>query len=365
VLETALKEYWSGRLPPKLKQESKDDAGAPVNLLKTKPYYVTKWGAAYLGDSFKLLKEIPDQKIDLILTSPPYPLVRQKPYKHEFDFVEASKYVKWFSPFAREIHRILRPRGSLVLNLGSSWNLGVPTKSLYYFELLIDLCKNKGFSLAQDFYWYNTAKFPSPAEWTNIKRVRAKDAVDPIWWLSKDPKGRTTSKNTRVLTRYSDSMRKLLRDKKYDAGRRPSGYVVSPTSFLRRHRGAIPPNLLKIPHSDDSQEDQEEVPTNLLQMPNTASNGSYMANCKAYGFEVNPARFPVGLPQFFIRFLTSRKTHIILDPFSGSNTTGFAAESLGRRWIAMEISEEYIQGSRFRFFTPEKLGLPPMKEDSS
>ena len=312
-------------------------------MLERRPYYTTEWGAAYHGNALELLKEIDDEQIDLVFTSPPFALTRQKNYKHPPDFVNASKYIEWFTPFAQEIHRVLKKNGSLVLNIGSAWNPNMPTKSLYHFELLLDLCKNQKFSLAQDFYWYNTAKFPSPAEWTNIRRVRVKDAVDPIWWLSKDPQGKTTARNTRVLVKYSESMKTLLKTKKYDAGHRPSGYDVSPTSFLKKHRGAISPNL--------------------LQFANTASNGPYMSNCKKYHIEVNPARFPPALADFFIRFLTSKEDQVILDPFSGSNTTGYVAQKLNRRWVAFEISEEYIKGSQFRFYTPEELGFAVPPED--
>jgi DNA modification methylase len=76
-----------------------------------------------------------------------------------------------------------------------------------------------------------------------------------------------------------------------------------------------------------------------------------MSNCKRHGL-VHPARFPVSVPEFFIRFLTTRKSQIVLDPFAGSNSTGYAAEKLGRKWIGIEKSDEYLKGSMFRFFRP-------------
>jgi site-specific DNA-methyltransferase (cytosine-N4-specific) len=288
-----------------------------------------------------------DETIDLIVTSPPFALQRQKRYGLAPDFVDAKDYQRWFLPIARQFHRVLKKDGSLVLHIGGSWNPGYPTKSLYNFELLLELCKNESFSLAQDFYWFNPAKMPSPIEWTNVRRIRVKDAVEPIWWLSKDPRGKTKARNTRVLTPYTESMLKLLRRGKYDAGHRPSGYVVSPKGFLRRNRGAIPPNILPFP--------------NLLPFANTGSNGSYLSNCKKYVVPVNPARFPIEIPEFFIRLLTTRKSQVVLDAFAGSNSTGFAAEKLGRRWLAFERSEDYLKGSMFRFYEPEKARLmwPP------
>jgi site-specific DNA-methyltransferase (cytosine-N4-specific) len=299
-------------------------------------YYATKWGAAYHGDALELLPRVNDGRVDLVVTSPPFALVRQKLYGHRFDQIDSERYVEWFRPFAKHFYRILKPFGSLVIHIGGSWNAGRPTKSLYHFELLLSLCREMKFSLAQDFYWFNPAKLPSPAEWVTIRRIRVKDAVDPVWWLCKDPDGKTKANNTRVSWEYSESMLKLFKRAKYNAGIRPSGYNVSPTGFLSHHKGAIPPNLLPI--------------------SNTGSNGSYLRNCREYGVEVNPARFPVALPEFFINFLTDAKD-IVLDPFAGSNTTGFACEKLQRRWLAFEIYEEYLRGSKFRFLTPAELGL--------
>jgi hypothetical protein len=150
----------------------------------------------------------------------------------------------------------------LVIHIGGAWNAGKPTKSLYHFELLLALCKDLRFSLAQDFYWFNPAKLPSPAEWVTVRRIRAKDAVDPVWWLCKDPQGKTKANNTKVIWEYSESMLRLFKRARYNAGNRPSGYDISPTSFLKQHKGAIPPNLL--PFS------------------NTESNGSYLRNCRKY-----------------------------------------------------------------------------------
>ncbi|MDG6921028.1 MAG: site-specific DNA-methyltransferase [Nitrososphaerota archaeon] len=307
---------------------------------KTAPYYHTVKGAAYLGDALQLLETVRDETIDLIVTSPPFALVFQKRYKLAPDFVDAQHYLDWFMPIAREFHRVLKKDGSLVLHLGGSWNPAYPTKSLYNFEVLTELCKNDYFSLAQDFYWFNPAKMPSPIEWTNVRRIRVKDAVEPIWWLSKDSKGRTKARNTRVLIEYTKSMLKLLERGSYSSGQRPSGYNISRAGFLHKNRGAIPPNLVPYP--------------NMLPFSNTESNGAYLSNCKKYDM-VHPARFPIMVPEFFIRFLTTRKSQVVLDAFAGSNSTGYAAEKLGRKWLAFEKSEEYLKGSMFRFFGPREV----------
>ena len=98
---------------------------------------------------------------------------------------------------------------------------GSPTRSLYQYELLIRLCKM--FHLAQDFYWFNPSRLPTPAEWVTIKRTRVKDAVNPIWWLSKSE--HPQADNRQVLRPYSKSMKRLLRDG-YDVAMRPSQHEI-------------------------------------------------------------------------------------------------------------------------------------------
>ncbi|HBH00360.1 MAG TPA: site-specific DNA-methyltransferase [Candidatus Rokubacteria bacterium] len=285
-----------------------------------KPYYKTELGVAYLGDSLDFLPLIETESINLIVTSPPFALKRKKEYGN----VDAHEYVDWFLPFAKEFWRILRSDGSFVLDIGGSWSPGLPTKTLYNFELLIRLCRDVGFHLAEDFYWLNPAKLPSPAEWVNVRRIRVKDAIDPVWWLSKTPFPKAD--NREILKPYSKSMEDLLA-KGYKAKLRPSGHDIS-TKFSNNRGGAIPSNLLTI--------------------ANTESNSYYLRACRAAGLKPHPARYPLALPEFFVKFLTN-KNDVVLDPFGGSNITGECCEKLGRRWLAFELSEEYLQGSKFRF----------------
>ena len=291
-----------------------------------KPYYGTKLGRAYMGDSLDLLKLIPDESINLVITSPPFALRRKKQYGN----VSHEKYIDWFMPFAREIRRVLRKDGSFVLDIGGVWNKGEPTRSLYHFKLALALCEDgKLFKLAQEFYWYNPAKLPAPAEWVNIRRIRVKDAVNPVWWMSKlaYPK----ASNRRVLSPYKQSMLKLFRNG-YNAGSRPSEHNIS-DKWGRDNGGAIPPNILNI--------------SNLLSASNTKSFDGYLESCRKLGIKVHPARFVEFVPEFFVKFLTT-PGDVVLDPFSGSNVVGAIAEKLQRRWLSFELSEEYLRGSFFR-----------------
>lgn len=283
--------------------------------------YETRFGKAYHADALDVLKRMEDNSVSLVLTSPPFALIRRKAYGN----VSAEEYIEWFWPFAQEIYRVLRPEGSFVLEIGGAWNSGSPTRSLYQYELVIRLCRM--FHLAQDFYWFNPSRLPTPAEWVTIKRTRVKDAVNPIWWLSKTENPQAD--NRQVLKPYSKSMKRLLRDG-YDVAMRPSQHEIGP-HFGRDNGGAIPPNLMSI--------------------PNTRSNEIYLRRCKAAGVAPHPARFPAEVPDFFVRFLT-QPGQMVFDPFAGSNTVGAAAEALERHWISSEINESYVEGSRFRFEGP-------------
>ena len=284
------------------------------------PYYQTDLVAAWLGDSRELLTSVSDAAVNLIITSPPFALTRKKEYGNE----SAEDYVEWFMDFAREFKRILAPDGSLVIDLGGAYLPGRPVRALYQFELLIRMCKELGFNLAQEFFHYNPSRLPSPAEWVTVRRVRVKDAVNVVWWLSisENPK----ANNRAVLKPYSDSMKQLLKTG-YKAKVRPSGHEIT-DKFSRDNNGAIPPNL--------------------LELANTESNSAYLRRCKEAGIKPHPARFPAEFPRFFIDFLTDAGD-VVLDPFAGSNTTGQAAEMSGRQWLAFEIDETYLHGSIYRF----------------
>jgi len=314
------------------------------SIANFKPYFSTKMGNAYLGDSLAILPEIQSQSIDLICTSPPFALERKKAYGN----VAESEYVAWFMKFAKEFRRILKPRGSLVVDIGGAWIKGQPVRSLYHFQLVIDLCKpveegGCGFNLAQELYWYNPAKLPTPAEWVTVRRERVKDAVDTVWWLSLDEHPKAD--NRRILKAYSDSQRKLMVNG-YRAKKRPSGHDIS-TKFGKDNKGAIPPNLIN-GLDDTSHKMGDLVPVNLIVAANTSSMDAYLRACRVHNIKPNPARFPPALPEFVIGLCTE-KGDVVLDPFAGSNMTGYVAEQMGRHWIAIELNEEYLKGAKFRF----------------
>lgn len=289
--------------------------------------YASPLGTQLVGDSRALLAELPPDTVDLIVTSPPFALLREKTYGNK----DQSEYVDWLVDFGRAARRVLKDSGSFVLDMGGAYQKGRPVRSLYQFRTLLRLCDDVGFQLAEEFYWHNPAKLPSPIEWVNKRKIRVKDSVNTVWWLSKSDWPKADVRN--VLAPYSDRMKKLIANPEsfYRPKDRPSGHDIG-SSFATDNGGAIPPNL--------------------LQFPNTESNSAYLRACKALGRDGHPARFPLDLPAFFIRFLTE-PGDLVVDIFSGSNTTGRAAEDLERRWIAIEERLDYAALSATRFVAPD------------
>lgn len=298
----------------------------PKRLIRS--FHKTAFGEMIWGDSRAyLFNGAKANSVDLIMTSPPFGLVRKKSYGNE----DADEYCNWFRPFAEGFKRVLKDDGSLVIDIGGAWVPGQPTRSLYHFKLLIMLVEEYGFHLCQEHYWWNPAKLPTPAEWVNVRRVRVKDAVNTVWWLSKTPFPKAN--NRRILAPYSKSMQDLLRNG-YVAKLRPSGHDIS-SKFQKDNGGSVPPNLLAI--------------------ANTESTSRYQEYCRDNNIPIHPARFPPQLPEYFVRFLTD-KGDTVLDPFGGSCVTGAVAEALGRKWVCCEMSEEYLNGALARF-TPRPAPL--------
>ena len=292
-------------------------------FIKPTEIYRTRFGRAVLTRAEDYLTELPENSVDLIITSPPFALLRQKAYGN----LDQSEYVDWLVSFGPLVRRVLKDTGSFVVDLGGAYQRGVPCRSLYNFRVLLRLCDEHGFNLAEEFFWHNPSKLPSPIEWVNKRKIRAKDSVNTVWWLSKSENPKANVSN--VLAPYSERMKLLIKDPAsfYTPKERPSGHDIS-NRFGKDNGGAIP--------------------SNLLQYPNTESNSIHIRLCKANGISPHPARFPKALPEFFIKFLTD-PSDTVLDIFAGSNTTGEAAESLERQWIALECDFDYVIGSAFRF----------------
>jgi site-specific DNA-methyltransferase (cytosine-N4-specific) len=261
-------------------------------------------------------------RVNLIFTSPPFPLNRKKRYGNE----TGDAYIRWLCAFGPLFKKMLTPDGSIVVEVGNSWEPGKPVMSTLAMRALLEFQSKNNLHLCQEFIWHNPAKLPSPAQWVNIERSRVKDSFTKLWWMA--PRQKPKANNRRVLKQYSDAMKGLLKRGTYNAGKRPSEHNISASAFLRDNGGAIP--------------------SNVLTCANTQSGDAYQTYCRQKKLDLHPARMPSELAKFFIKFLTE-PGDIVLDPFGGSNTTGAAAEELKRFWISIEASEVYIKGSRGRF----------------
>lgn len=383
------------------------NSNSPVtDLLDVDPVYNTNLGAAFNGDSRDLLAQLPDDAIDLVVTSPPFALQHKKEYGNE----NQGSYNDWFLSFIPEIKRVLQPHGSLVIEIGGAYKRGFPERSNYQFELLNRLLDpgEGGMHLAQDFYWYNPAKLPNPIEWVNIRKIRASDAVTHIWWLSPEINKDSAVKegehpypeasNQRVLQDYSESQQQIFESGEFNHGKRSSGWNIGSEGFTNENEGSIPDNLVNGAPVESVLEALDEVALedfisqmsadpiedltagdllrflgmggpiadNMIEASNTASNTHYLKMCRQFGADAHPARFPRQIPEFFIDFLTPNPPYddwdrglldrpIVLDIFAGSNITGQIAEFKDRYWLAFERERKYVEISQFRFLTEEEI----------
>lgn len=304
----------------------------------SKAIYQTRLGAMYCGESEKVLESARFKamrgKAQLVFTSPPFPLITEKSYGNH----RGEQYIEWLASFAKPLRRMVKPNGSIVLEIGNVWEPGKPVMSTVVLRALLKFLEEGGLHLCQEFVWYNSAKLPSPAQWVNVTRSRVKDAFSRVWWMS--PSETPKADNRRVLRPYSPSMKRLIKTGRYNGGGRPSHHQIGEQSFKRDNGGAIPPNVIGA--------DDVESLHSLLKASNTRSTEQYQLFCRKNELPTHPARMPTELAEFFVKFLTD-EDDLVIDPFAGSNTTGAAAESLGRRWASIEANWMFAAPSISRF----------------
>ena len=226
--------------------------------------YKTALGRSVLGKAEDVLQTRRfagdlDRQVDLIFTSPPFPLNRKKKYGNE----QGEAYIDWLADFALLFKKVLKRKGSIVLELGNAWEAGRPVMSTLTLKALLAFLERGEFTLCQQFVWYNPARLPSPAQWVNVERIRVKDAYTHLWWMALTD--RPHADNRQVLTEYSDSMKKLLERQSYNTGKRPSEHHIGEKSFLKNNAGAIP--------------------SNLITLANTQASSDYLNYCRAHDLQ--------------------------------------------------------------------------------
>jgi len=312
--------------------------------------HATEHGVYVIGDSLKLLSseayEFLHGKVDLIMTSPPFPLNKKKSYGN----LQGEAYLEWFAQMGPIFTRLLSDTGSVVIELGNSWEPGRPVQSLLHLEALMSLVKQPGseLRLIQQCINHNPSRLPSPAQWVTVERCRLVDSFTHVWWLAKTDT--PNADNRRVLRPYSRAMKNLLKRGAYNSGKRPSNHSVTEGSFLKDQGGAIAHDVIEVKPINP---DREYRPPDILSLANTASNDAYHRICKQRGITPHPARMHPGLAAFFIQFLTEANG-LVVDPFAGSNTTGFVAEMLGRSWLSFDVNDAYADHSKVRFDAREE-----------
>lgn len=284
-------------------------------------------------------------KVNLILTSPPFPLNHKKSYGN----LSGQAYLNWIRRLVPKLSQLLAPDGSIVVEIGNSWEPGRPIQSLLHLKVLMAFVEapRSHLRLCQQFVCYNPARLPSPAQWVTVDRIRTTDSFTHVWWMARTdyPK----ADNKRVLRPYSPDMLQLIRNGKYNDGKRPSEHHIKPKSFLSNRGGSIAHNFFELaqlePHRD------VRLP-NAFSFSNTASNDHYSRLCRKMDITPHPARMPIGMAAFFVQFLTE-PGDLVFDPFAGSNTTGAVAASLSRRWLSIDVNSNYAKHSKLRFSKPK------------
>ncbi|WP_200926414.1 site-specific DNA-methyltransferase [Pedobacter sp. Leaf41] len=327
--------------------------------MNSTPTYKSNKGILIQGNSIDLLANGAELdylkgKVNLIVTSPPFPLNNKKQYGNE----KGEEYKEWFIKLAPIFSELLADDGSLVIEIGNAWEPERPVQSLLHLECLFGLVKHPtaNLRLIQEFICYNPSKLPSPAQWVTVNRFRTVDSYTHVWWIAKSdlPK----ADNSKVLRPYSKSMLKLLKTQKYNAGKRPSEHQISEKGFLKDNGGSISHNFFEMENLDEKRD--VRLPHSVLSFSNTNSNDYFLKTCRGKGITPHPARMSGGLINFFTQFLTD-ENDLVLDPFSGSNTTGYCAEKLNRKWVSFEIKDEYVEQAILRFSEPNfKSPLKPL-----
>ena len=251
------------------------------------------------GDALDLLHQLPNDAVDFIVTSPPYADNRGGPYAG----VPIDQYVSWFTPYATELLRVLKPDGSFILNIKERAANG--ERQTYVLELILEM-KRQGWYWIEEYIWHKKNCYPG--KWTN----RFRDAWERCLHFTKDKQFRMYQDEVMVPVGEwaTTRLRKLSEtDKRRDESRVGSGFGKNVSNWLNR---------------------DFVYPTNVLHMATESGNRGHSAS------------FPISLPTWFIK-LFSREGDLVLDPFMGVGTTAIVAMRLQRHWIGAEISADYYQ----------------------
>lgn len=266
--------------------------------LRDEASVTTDLGALIIGDCIDTLRQVPDDTIDLVITSPPYD---GQPRYGNGERYERDWFEDVFLKVTSEVLRTLKPNGSFVLNYRSRRRNG--ERGTLQYELVLWL-REQGFHFAEDFVWGKPS--PPPGRW----KAHLKDAVEFCFQFTKSDSWQFFPEHCLTEARWDrrDVERRKRLPHNYERVNEPSGQG--------RRRVQAGPDMVR--------------PSTLLRL-----EPEFLPNPTEH-----PARFPVALPTFFINLLTQPKD-LVFDPFAGTCTTAVAAEQLGRRWLVTELDASY------------------------
>lgn len=303
------------------KEQTLTPAPAGVALLA----YSTRLGLALWSDCAMLQRV--DEPIALCVTSPPYPLRQPRAYGNP----TAQDFSDFITVALEPVVRTLLPGGSIALNLSNDiFEPGSPARSLYLERLTISLHERLGLQLMDRLVWHNPSKPPGPMQWASRTRQQLNVGYEPVLWFTNDPKA-CFADNRRVLQPHSERHARFVAmgGHQHDRSHSDGAYRKRPGAYGKPTAGKIPKNVLSFAHqSQEAMNSRQKV--------------------RAASLPVHGAPFPLGLAKFLVQFL-SRPGDLVLDIFSGWNTTGLACELTGRRWLAFEKHAQYAAGGSFRF----------------
>lgn len=266
-----------------------------------------------------------DTPINLVVTSPPYLLARQRAYGGISD---EKEYVDFIVRAIEPVVSTLAPGGSICLNLGNNcFEPGSPARRLYQQRLVLALHDELGLSLMDNIIWFNTSAPPSPMQWASKTRQQLIGSYESVYWFTNDPT-KCTSDNRRVLEPHTARHKALIEQggEKRTATFSDGAYRIQPGSFGNQTEGKIPRNVWPIGHRD---------------------SGAIACNAfaKENGYQTHGAPMPLTLADRLVRFLSAPGA-LVVDMFAGRLTTAKAAENNGRRWIAIERIADHIEVAR-------------------
>lgn len=302
-----------------------------LTLMKSKPNvalvaYSTDLGVAIWGSAENVFNQV-HLPIALCLSSPPYPLANARAYGSPSE----KEYVDFICNALEPIVKNLVPGGSIALNVSNDIFLkNSPARSLYQERLVLALCDRLSLFKMDSVVWHNPSKPPGPVLYASIQRVHLNVAYEMVYIFTNNPK-LYKADNRRVLEPHTENHKKLMLsggEKRFSISA-DGAYIIKPGSYSNITDGRIPRNVLVRGHA-------------------CADQRAYKARAREMGLPVHGAPFPRSVANFFINFLTD-VGELVVDLFSGSNTTGKEAELLDRKWFTTECMLEYVLGSSTRF----------------